>query len=55
MLAECGLGVTLAWPPRFNPIWNQWTNAAAALQGKVQLLMEIDLGYEMLGQHPRGA
>ena len=41
------------WSPYFpfNPLWNQWTNATVALRGKVKLVMEVDLGYEMLGQN----
>jgi hypothetical protein len=41
------------WSPYFpfNPVWNQWTNATAALRGKVKLVMEMDLGFEMLGQN----
>jgi hypothetical protein len=42
------------WHPffPFNPLWDQWSGAAAALVGKgVRLVMEVDVGLEMLGQN----
>lgn len=42
------------WHPYFpfNPLWNQWNGDAAALSSKgIKLVMEVDLGLEMLGQN----